>query len=109
MTLRPIAEQDPLESRRAWEKVQAAINKGDLETTSAEKNRIEVEQREMRKKEKEEGREWERRYFKQVEEDPVFARLAAKQGLVPEADKTNGIWLFDEEKYRKIRGETATA
>lgn len=103
MTLKPIAEQDPLESRRAWEKVQAAINKGDLETTSAEKSQIENMQRELRKKEKEEGKEWERRYFSRVEDEPVFAKLAAKQGMLAEADKTNGIWLFDEEKYNKVK------
>lgn len=98
----PIEQQDPLESRRAWQKVQEAIVKGDLETTGTEKSKIENEQREMRKKEKEEGREWERRYFTRVEEDPVFTRLAAKREILAESDKTDGVWVFDEEKYKKV-------
>ncbi|KAF8539301.1 hypothetical protein BDD12DRAFT_104917 [Trichophaea hybrida] len=95
----PIEEQDPLESRRAWQKVQEAIIRGDMETTGIEKSKIENEQREMRKQEKEENREWERRYFSQVEEDPVFTKLAALRDITSEADKTGGIWVFDEAKY----------
>ncbi|KAI5788341.1 hypothetical protein EDC01DRAFT_617355 [Geopyxis carbonaria] len=97
----PIEEQDPLESRRAWQKVQESIMSGNLDVTSTEKSKIENEQRELRKKEKEENREWERRYFTRVAEDPIFTKLAEKQGIVAEADKTDGIWVFDEEKYRK--------
>jgi len=102
LSIAPTEEQDPLESRRAWQKVQEAISKGDLDTTGVEKTKIENEQREIRKKEKEEGREWERRYFTRVDEDAVFTSLAAKAGIAAEADKTNGVWVFDEEKYTKV-------
>ena len=108
----PAEEQDPLESRRAWQKVQEAISKGDLDTTGLEKTKIENEQREIRKKEKEEGREWERRYFTRVDEDAVFTSLAARGGFAAEADKTNGVWVFDEEKCSKAeaaRGEKTAA
>jgi len=73
-----------------------------LETTGIEKSKIENEQREMRKREKEEGREWERRYFSRVEEDPVFTQLAALRDITSEADKTGGIWVFDEAKYALV-------
>ncbi|KAI5850357.1 hypothetical protein DFP73DRAFT_539088 [Morchella snyderi] len=98
----PLEKQDPLESRNAWAKVQSAIVNGDLETTSAEKTKIENEQRELRKKEKEEGREWERRYFTRVQEDPVLKTLGDKSGVVLEPEKTDGIWVFDNAKYQKI-------
>jgi len=103
----PLDQQDPLESRRAWAKVQEAIGKGDLETTGTEKSKIENEQREMRKKEKEENREWERRFFTRVDENPIFTKLAEKREIVAEADKTNGIWVFDEAKYAKATGGDA--
>lgn len=102
LTVAPLEEQDSLESRRAWSKVQAAIVNGDLETTSAEKTKIENEQRELRKKEKEEGREWERRYFTRVTEDPILVALGDKSGVVLEPEKTDGIWTFDNEKYLKV-------
>lgn len=102
LTVAPLEEQDSLESRRAWSKVQSAIVNGDLETTSAEKTKIENEQRELRKKEKEEGREWERRYFTKVTEDPVLVALGDKSGVVLEPEKTDGIWIFDHEKYLKV-------
>src|ERR1041385_7171834 len=86
LSIAPIEEQDPLESRRAWRKVQEAIGRGDYEVTGAEKSKIENEQRELRKKEKEEGREWERRYFTRVEEDPIFTRLAEKREITAESD-----------------------
>lgn len=98
----PLEKQDPLESRNAWAKVQSAIINGDLETTSAEKTKIENEQRELRKKEKEEGREWERRYFTRVQEDPVLKALGDKSGVILEPEKTDGIWVFDDAKYQKI-------
>ena len=71
------------------------------------KSKIENEQRAMRKQEQEEGREWQRRYFTRVAEDPVFSRLAPKAGMQAEADKTNGIWVFDDEKYKKVHPEKA--
>lgn len=102
LTVAPLEEQDALESRRAWSKVQSAIVNGDLETTSAEKTKIENEQRELRKKEKEEGREWERRYFTRITEDPILVALGDKSGVVLEPEKTDGIWAFDNEKYLKV-------
>lgn len=61
----------------------------------------------MRKKEKEEGREWERRYFTRVTEDPVLVALGDKSGVVLEPEKTDGIWTFDDEKYLKVIEETS--
>jgi hypothetical protein len=95
-----IEEQDEMESRRAWQKVAIAISKGDMDVTSAEKTRIENEQREMRKKEKEEGREWERRFFSRMEKDSVFEKLGCKIGECLDAEKTGGVWAWDAEKAK---------
>lgn len=94
----PIEEQDHFETRRAWKKVADAINKGDLDTTSAEKTIIETRQREMRKVEKEAGKEWERKFFTRADKFPQFQRLASKIGEPINDSQTNGVWVFDQEK-----------
>ncbi|TVY51897.1 Oxysterol-binding protein-like protein, partial [Lachnellula suecica] len=75
LTIKPEAEQDEMESRRAWAKVAQGIAVGDMDIVGNEKTKIEEQQRAMRKKEKEEGREWDRRYFKCVQSDEVLNQL----------------------------------
>lgn len=94
----PVEQQDDFETRRAWKKVADAIVKGDMDTTSYEKTIIENRQREMRKEEKEAGREWERTFFTRIETNPLFERLASKVGEKINDSLTNGIWIFDEKK-----------
>ncbi|KAL1968341.1 hypothetical protein VTN77DRAFT_1870 [Rasamsonia byssochlamydoides] len=111
LTVAPLEEQDPYESRRAWHDVACAIERGDMDATSAAKSKIENAQRELRKKEKEEGREWERRFFKRVNEkdDPVFMRLATMldlthgNGVGIESDRTAGVWRFDKERAKDAK------
>jgi hypothetical protein len=98
----PLEEQDDLEAHKAWKKVIDAISKGDMDTTNYEKSKIENSQRDLRKKEIAEGREWQRRYFSKVESDPLFDRLAKPIGEKIEADRTGGIWRFDVEKAKKV-------
>jgi len=106
-------QQDAYESRRAWYDVARAIERGDMEATSVAKSRIENAQRELRKKEKEEGIEWERRFFNRVDEkdDPLFMRLAAMLDLtsvgngsgLDNNDKTGGVWRFDKERAKDAK------
>ncbi|KAJ6261394.1 hypothetical protein Dda_4064 [Drechslerella dactyloides] len=114
LTIKALEEQHPLESRRAWAKVAAAIEKCDYEETGVEKSKIENAQRELRKKEKAEGTAWEQRYFSTVEKNPVIGELVntasgwlVSQGLSPlaldEASRTNGIWVFDKKKYDDVK------
>lgn len=90
-----------METRRAWKKVADAIVKGDTETAGFEKSIIENQQREMRKKEREEGREWERKYFSRADKHPTFESLANKIGEPINDSQTSGIWVFDQEKASK--------
>ncbi|KAJ5601565.1 protein KES1 [Penicillium lagena] len=115
LTLAPLEEQDLYESRRAWSDVAAGIQKGDMDAVSIAKSRIENGQRELRRIEKSEGREWERRFFTSTEEkddDPEFLRLARSIDLPLDGEKTGGIWRFDAKKaegarppYHKTGGE----
>lgn len=102
LTIAPLEQQDPMESRRAWSKVAAGISSGDMDATGAEKSKIENEQRALRAKEKEDGTEWVRRYFTRVESDKLLEALAPKIGLLVEDDKTGGIWRFDEKKAAAV-------
>ena len=99
LTVKPLAEQDPLESRKAWKKVADAIVAGDLNTTGTQKTIIENYQRDLRKKEKEQGVEWERTFFTRMTRSPVLETLFKDiPGVGIDADQTNGIWEFDERK-----------
>jgi len=85
-----------MESRKAWSKVAEAIGKGDMDATQREKSIIENQQRDLRKKEKEDGQEWERKYFTRVTSDSTFDQLAKTVGETTEPDKTNGAWIWKE-------------
>ena len=89
-----------MESRKLWNKFATAMYKRDMGGVSAEKNRIEVRQREMRKEEEREGRSWEIRYFSKASVDPKVESLCMKAGLKIEPELTAGFWKFDEEKYK---------
>jgi hypothetical protein len=106
LTLAPLEEQDAYESRRAWKDVASAIERGDMDTTSAAKSKIEVAQRQLRKKEKDQNKEWQRRFFQRVneKEDQTFMRLATMLDLTTgngagiESERTGGVWRFDKAK-----------
>ncbi|KAF2500028.1 Oxysterol-binding protein [Lophium mytilinum] len=100
LTVAALDQQDEMESRRAWQKVAQAISKGDMNTTSAEKSVIENQQREMRKHEKEEGREWSRRFFTRAPKSALFDALANAIGEPINTNLTDGVWLFDQEKAK---------
>ncbi|KAF2645035.1 Oxysterol-binding protein [Massarina eburnea CBS 473.64] len=104
LTIPEIPEQDHFESRRAWEKVANAIKAGDMDTTSTQKSIIENRQRAMRKQEKEEGREWERRFFTKSPKAPaVLEKLAGKLGEQLNEGQTGGIWVFDTNKAKEAK------
>ncbi|KAH8694936.1 putative oxysterol binding protein [Talaromyces proteolyticus] len=120
LTLAPIEEQDAYESRRAWKDVASAIERSDMDATSVAKSKIEIAQRELRKKEKQEGEEWERRFFKRIneKEDAGFMRLATVLDLTTgngagiESDRTGGVWRFHKVRavdakppYHKVGSE----
>ncbi len=100
----PLEQQDPWEANRAWDKVIRAITKGDMDTTNAEKSKIENAQREYRRKEQSEGREWERRFFNRAEKaEDWWESLAKSIGERIEAEKTGGVWRFDKAKAETAR------
>lgn len=101
----PVQDQHPLESRKAWRHVVDAIHDGDITAVGAAKSKLENEQREMRKQEKNEGSEWERRYFSLAKEDVIADKLAGGMECIKsEMDGQQGCWMWDEEKFKKTLG-----
>lgn len=99
----PIEQQDPWESRRAWSSVVKALQAGDMKATSHAKSIIEEAQREMRKKEKADGKEWIPKFFSAVDNNPAFEKLAAPHGEILRPEMTSGIWKFDEKKFKDAK------
>lgn len=67
LIVKPIEDQNALESRKAWEKVADAIKKSDYDLIAKEKTIIENEQRDLRKKEQETGKQWNTRWFDNID------------------------------------------
>ena len=109
LDMAPLEHQHPLESRRAWQHVSAAIDKGDIFTIGFEKSKIENEQREMRKREKGNGTEFPRRYFRRAKDDPVAERLAegmkGETSMKGDMDGHHDLWMWDEAKYQRIQSD----
>ncbi|EPE30455.1 Oxysterol-binding protein-like protein [Glarea lozoyensis ATCC 20868] len=102
----PVEHQHPLESRRAWKNVIEGIKNADIFAIGSEKSKIEITQREMRKIEKAEGREFRRKYFTAAKRDPIAEKLAAGlkgTSMRYETDASRMIWLWDEAKYQRVQ------
>lgn len=97
-----------MESRRAWKHVAEAIHAGDIFAVGTEKGKIENEQRELRKREKAEGREYQRRFFRRVGEDVVAEELVkgVKAGGLESMMGGREVWAWDEEGWRKWEEKT---
>ncbi|KAK8043360.1 hypothetical protein PG993_005790 [Apiospora rasikravindrae] len=98
LRIRPISEQSPWESRRAWAGVHAGIRAGNLQKVSVAKTDIEEGQRAIRRAEKQAGVEWPRMFFRQTQGDQEYEVLAR---AIPDPeqrrlqlDRTNGVWKF---------------
>jgi hypothetical protein len=63
LVVKPIEEQNDLESRKAWKSVAEAIKVGNYDLIHKEKSLLENAQRELRKKEADTGIKWETRWF----------------------------------------------
>lgn len=110
LKLAPVEKQHPLESRRAWAKVAAGIQSGDMDVVSIEKGKIENAQRALRHKETSDETAWKRRYFTAVsgdDTDAVLQELGAAGGVAldGERDKTGGLWRFDAKKAEAAESE----
>lgn len=117
LIVRPIEEQNELESRKAWQKVADAIRKGDYDSIHQEKSLLETGQRDMRRIEEDSGLKWQTRWFDQKDllngsagDDPLvsLAHIAdLSTGNVPlgslaGSKHEDGLalhWRFNQDKW----------
>lgn len=84
--VRPIKEQSDDESRRVWLDVAAGLRFNDIDRATNAKCKLEQKQREEAKQRKENGTEWETKYFKPVGDvwiytNPLSQRLYLQEKL----------------------------
>ena len=96
-------EHDPWETRSAWESVIRALKEGDMQAAAIEKSKLEMAQREMRKREAAQGTHWTPLFFSPKATDPLFTRLASEVGWELHQDRTNGVWRADREKIHNAK------
>ena len=98
LSVKPVEEQTPWESRRAWKEVIHGIKTGNYEKVSRHKSAIEKKQRERRRREESQGIKWNRLFFSQSQHNDEVQKLIEK--LPAEAlskvnpEKTAGVWSF---------------
>ncbi|KAI1359419.1 oxysterol-binding protein [Xylaria arbuscula] len=102
--LKAIGEQDPWESRCAWQHVIAALRVSDLAKAVDEKTKIEKAQRAMRAEEIRSNTTWTPLFFSARDgPDSVFTRLSlATTGWSLQSDRTKGVWRADWEKIKRL-------
>ena len=98
----PLEEQDPYETRRVWQGVREALNRGDMHATSDAKGIVEQGQRDMRKEEERQKRQWQRLFFKDAGSDDVAEQLRKVIGDELDTKETVGVWKFDEVKWQEL-------
>lgn len=81
--IRPVREQDELESRRVWEKVTASLLAGQHSAASAAKNEVEEGQRALRRDRQRNGDVWVPALFEWIEdeEDKTASKESSQTSL----------------------------
>ena len=100
-----LAEQDPWESRKAWQAVLSGIEYRDMRQVMAEKTKIEQAQRQMRVVEKQNEETWTPLLFKSIpgEEHDVFHELCEGTDMTLDSERTKGVWRLDGDGLRGLQ------
>ena len=103
MQVPELSDQDPWESRRAWGDTIAALRRSDMKGATDSKSVIEEGQRQIRKEEETQGKQWKNIFFQNVQHDPVFEKLAVHDNGSFTVPREGGIWKVDQEAVRTAR------
>ena len=103
LTTDPLSEQDPWESRRAWQGVREALQSGNMQGAADAKAKLENGQREIRNTDNG-GRDWWRLFYEDDSEtDDVAEMLAKRAGLSLNPADTVGAWKFRRRDWEEGR------
>ncbi|KAA8627545.1 Oxysterol-binding protein [Pyrenophora tritici-repentis] len=97
MIVPPLSEQDPWESRKAWNGVISALRSSNMKGVSTAKNALENGQRQMRKDEEARGATFSPIFFTRVDRDQVFDKLVQHDPIGYTVDPEGGIWKVDRD------------
>ncbi|KAK4514525.1 uncharacterized protein ATC70_002123 [Mucor velutinosus] len=97
--VKPISEQTDMESQKIWQKVSEALKAGDYATASAEKTRIENEQRAIRRERGDEDT-WQPKYFEKLSSAELFGDL---KDFITIYSNNKFVNTFDEYSWRFVR------
>ncbi|CAO2654834.1 Nn.00g115670.m01.CDS01 [Neocucurbitaria sp. VM-36] len=97
MRVPDLSAQDPWESRRAWGDTIAALHRSDMKGATDSKSVIEEGQRQMRKDDEAQGKQWKNIFFRSVQQDPVFEKLAVHDNGSFTIGREGGIWKVNQE------------
>ncbi|KAF2682060.1 hypothetical protein K458DRAFT_419997 [Lentithecium fluviatile CBS 122367] len=103
ITVPALSEQDPWESRKAWSGVVEALNEGDMKRTANVKSQLEEGQRQLRREEDAQNREWQRIFFHRKDHDPLFDQLSALDRESFTVDLEGGIWKVDKDAIDRAK------
>lgn len=101
--VKPLKDMGNMETRRMWQKVSEAIRNNDNTLAGKEKSNIENQKRAEKRERAEKGLQWEPKYFKWVENEPMVDKLQNMLSKVVKcknesnATNNNGNWVFREE------------
>ena len=98
----PPEQQDPWESREAWNGVISSINKGDMKGVAEHKDKLETAQRELRKRSETSEDHWKALFFRKESDDPVAQKLLDTVGERFDPKSTCGVWKFDVENWKRL-------
>lgn len=107
LSVPPLEEQDPYESRRAWKPVTDALKAGNSSEAGRERSKLEDAQRKMRESERAKKMEWKPIFFSKLDEggkgDEAVEVVRGMKGFVLDEGKTNGVWRFDAARAAEAR------
>lgn len=96
-------QQDPWESRKAWNGVISSINAGDMKGVAEHKNKLENAQRELRTKGETSEENWRALFFAKEGSDPVAEKLLGVTGQTLDVESTCGVWKADRQKVKEFK------
>lgn len=97
LIVKPLDQQHPLETRKAWKDVADSIIAGDFDGIVKHKSKIEETQRNLRLEEESKGIQWKRRWFSEVD-------LSNQKNDTTDAENSKEIFDCDQE-FIKLANE----
>lgn len=99
----PLEDQDPWESRKAWNGIIQSIHSGHMQGVADNKSKLENAQRALRKIPEMSEESWRPLFFKNEKEHPVAEKLLKEVGETLDSDSTCGVWRFDRAAAERLQ------